>query len=125
LALLEELLRVVRVGGEILLEVRWTRLHCPMLCELIYISHFYQAWALEQDESSKRKFGSQEVMVPWKLKGVGPDKQRSVVELQRYCHVFRQGEVSELFARLPQAEVLKEWNERSNWCVLVRRRAIQ
>ncbi|TMW60725.1 hypothetical protein Poli38472_000767 [Pythium oligandrum] len=45
IALISELARIVRVGGEI----------------------FIVAWAFEQDESSKRQFEQQDVMVEWKL----------------------------------------------------------
>lgn len=44
-ALISELARLVRVGGEVLIV----------------------AWAFEQDERSKRRFEKQDVMVEWKL----------------------------------------------------------
>ena len=45
LRVLQELVRIVRVGGEIEIQV----------------------WALEQAETTRRKFESSDVMVPWKL----------------------------------------------------------
>ena len=60
-------------------------------------------------------------MVPWKLTARHRDGTQKQEEFQRYCHVFKAGELTELFHKCPGAVVEKEWFERSNWCVLVRR----
>ncbi|PRP79913.1 prolyl endopeptidase-like [Planoprotostelium fungivorum] len=47
------------------------------------------AWALEQGSESKRRFENQDVMVPWK---------KGEEEVQRFCHVFREGELEEMIS---------------------------
>ncbi|DBA02863.1 TPA: LOW QUALITY PROTEIN: hypothetical protein N0F65_006653 [Lagenidium giganteum] len=101
-----ELARIVKVGGEL----------------------FIVAWAFEQDESSKRQFDSQDVMVEWKLQEkyapaeqltthAKEDKARRWVVYQRYCHVYRQGELEELVAQVPGLRVISSAYSRSNWCL--------
>ena len=87
-AALAELLRVVKPqGGQ----------------ALVY------AWALEQGAGSRRAFATQDVLVPWALKrhfvdanaplpaGAVVDDERGVVVMQRFCHVYVQGELERLF----------------------------
>jgi hypothetical protein len=73
---------------------------------------FLQAWAQEQGEGSRRSFAAQDVFVPWCLArkfaagtdaevaaaGGVVDTARGVVVFQRYCHVYRRGELEELLA---------------------------
>jgi hypothetical protein len=67
------------------------------------------AWALEQENDSKRRFDQQDVMVPWNLqktyvdegggKEASPctvDEDRDSVVYQRYCHVYCEGELESL-----------------------------
>lgn len=89
--LFEALIRSLRVGG----------------LALVY------AWALEQGKDSRRVFESQDVFVPWCLQrqyvtstpeelaeqGAVIDDERGIVILQRYCHVYRDGELEELLER--------------------------
>ena len=70
----------------------------------------FQAWALEQGEGSRRAFATQDVLVPWCLArkfAAGSDEEvtaaggvidsaRNVVVFQRFCHVYRRGELEEL-----------------------------
>ncbi|KAI7852948.1 S-adenosyl-L-methionine-dependent methyltransferase [Circinella umbellata] len=67
---IDELLRIVRPGGKVLVFV----------------------WALEQTKFSKRNFepGQQDVFVPWMLKSTGQ-------VYNRYYHLFKKGELDELF----------------------------
>ncbi len=37
---------------------------------------------------------------------------------QRYYHVFRQGELVELFHKVPQLHIEEEFYDHENWCVL-------
>ena len=41
---------------------------------------------------------------------------------QRYYHVFRKGELSRLFSRLEGVEVLDEFYDHENWCVLTKKK---
>ncbi|EFC47941.1 predicted protein, partial [Naegleria gruberi] len=108
--LLKELVRVTRPGGEI----------------LIY------AWSYEQENSSKRKFQSQDVFVPWKLQAKylnGEDDQPSPalieeneVTIKRYCHVYRKGELDELVTtKVKGVDILDSYFDVGNWCLLLRK----
>jgi alkylated DNA repair protein alkB family protein 8 len=111
LELLRELSRLVRVGGSI----------------------YIVAWAFEQDERSKRKFDSQDVMVEWKLqeKYASNDQEQTEhahrnddkkwIVYQRYCHVYRQGELEALISQIPGLSIISSTFSRSNWCIHVAR----
>ncbi|KAF4141710.1 Methyltransferase domain [Phytophthora infestans] len=112
-ALISELARMVRIGGEVLIV----------------------AWAFEQDERSKRRFEKQDVMVEWKLQqkyakeeekedsASGShgkvDREKRWVVYERYCHVYRSGELEALVAQVHGLELQspnmahfwwKKWN---------------
>jgi hypothetical protein len=63
--------------------------------------------------------------------GVAVDEQRQSVVLQRYCHVFTQGEIEELWASLDpgtrcsigaaEVSVEETFFDAGNWCVRVRK----
>merc|ERR1719416_106811 len=42
---------------------------------------------------------------------------------QRYCHVYREGELLELLADVPELEVVESYFDTGNWCAVARRRA--
>ncbi len=44
--------------------------------------------------------------------------QQGYQTFQRYYHVFRQGELSELVRKLPRVNVREEYYDHDNWCVL-------
>lgn len=44
--------------------------------------------------------------------------QQGYQTFQRYYHVFRQGELSDLVGRLPNMSVVEEYFDHENWCVL-------
>ena len=95
-----ELFRLLRVGGRV----------------LIY------AWALEQGSESRREFPGQDVLVPWVHHirqgdiGVPTDYSDQSV-LQRYCHVFREGELEQLVTANAHARIDVSYYDTSNWCV--------
>mmetsp|Transcript_21572 Transcript_21572/g.61094 ORF Transcript_21572/g.61094 Transcript_21572/m.61094 type:complete len:327 (+) Transcript_21572:72-1052(+) len=41
---------------------------------------------------------------------------------QRYCHVYREGELVELLAQVPELEVVESYFDTGNWCAIARRR---
>ncbi|KAF4317232.1 hypothetical protein BBO99_00005569 [Phytophthora kernoviae] len=114
-----ELARLVRVGGEVLIV----------------------AWAFEQDGRSKRRFEQQDVMVEWKLqqkyaqqnensdeagdqKTVSHghvDREKRWVVYERYCHVYRSGELEALIAQVPGLKLKSVEYSRSNWCLRIER----
>ncbi|ORY94125.1 S-adenosyl-L-methionine-dependent methyltransferase [Syncephalastrum racemosum] len=87
---LKELLRITRPGGRVLVFV----------------------WALEQTKFSKRNFdpGQQDVFVPWQI------KQSETVH-HRYYHLFRKGELDELFQQL-DCEINESGYDRDNHYVI-------
>lgn len=127
LAAVKELVRVLRVGGH----------------GVIY------AWAHEQKTNSKRQFdeSKQDFMVPWNLdkrfaqpkaKEQQPDdngesstvaveeKKKAVtrsepIVVQRYCHMFKEGELEQLVAMTGNAHVEEQYYDESNWAVVLRR----
>eukprot|EP00908_Phaeocystis_cordata_P000173 Transcript_10181.p3 GENE.Transcript_10181~~Transcript_10181.p3 ORF type:complete len:303 (-),score=83.11 Transcript_10181:348-1256(-) len=123
--LLAETLRVLRPGG----------------LALVY------AWAMEQAGGrSGHTFASQDVFVPFHQRapsqggkqpaaaaaageesgaGGGAEaaaapEQQAVVH-QRYCHVYREGELRRLVESVPGASVVQEYYDTGNHCVLVRK----
>lgn len=42
--------------------------------------------------------------------------------LQRYCHVYREGELVELLGQVSEFEVVDTWFDSGNWCAVSRRR---
>ena len=123
---LREMLRVVRVGGEVLVT----------------------AWAQEQDKGSRRRFEQQDVLVPWTLpshfqegekkmlrergkQGEAKDgeeeakeeerRQASELIVHRYCHVYVEGEIEGLLTQLGQNRVVDRYYDRGNWVVLVQK----
>lgn len=117
LAAVKELVRVLRVGGR----------------GVIY------AWAHEQKASSKRQFDAskQDFMVPWNLDrrfaqprrtdaaaaSAGGDAVETAapIVVQRYCHMFKEGELEQLVATTGDAEVEDHYYDESNWAVVLRR----
>ena len=131
---LQELARIVKVGG------------------LINI----QAWAIQQEEGSKRKFAATDVFVPFNAqpkyldkidghqggsdganeaqnarKGVAQiyseayegaeyDEMKGLVVFQRYCHLYREGELEELAAAVDNIEVVTSGFESGNFFIIVK-----
>lgn len=113
---LSEMLRVVKPGARVLVT----------------------AWAMEQDETSRRTFEAQDVLVPWKL----PSKfkpseieannqanqtnqsnnqttnQDDGIECQRYCHVYTEGEIEGLLDEIGGNRVVERYYDRGNWVVI-------
>lgn len=140
---LEELSRIVKEGG------------------LINV----QAWAKEQEESSRWKFSGTDVFVPFNAQpryldkvshkpgkwgassleingdcqgsvhdGVGRmyseaydgaeyDEDKGLVVFQRYCHLYRQGELEELVAKVSTLDIIESGMESGNHFVILRVRS--
>jgi ubiquinone/menaquinone biosynthesis C-methylase UbiE len=116
---LSELLRITKLGGNILLS----------------------AWALEQDTTSRRRFESQDVLVAWNvpttyLEGhdqqneneLQPESSPLIADLsqpklcfQRYCHVYAEGELENLFQKIGKNKLIQRYYDRGNWCVIVQK----
>lgn len=115
LQVLSELQRVTRLGGSI----------------------FLQAWAQEQDEGSRHVFAEQDIFVPWKLNrrflssasntttasnGGAPEDKNELIVYNRYCHVYKEGELEDLCSCLPGLEIVESGYDKGNWFLHLRRR---
>ncbi|KAL9652092.1 hypothetical protein ABK040_015893 [Willaertia magna] len=129
--ILKELVRVTKPNGKI----------------LIY------AWSLEQELNSKRKFNSQDVLVPWKLQKkylnneeeeedkeeenkksdsgsgnenvVNKEEIGEEITFKRYCHVYKQGELDELVTKkVKGVTILESYYDYGNWCLLLQKNEI-
>jgi hypothetical protein len=88
-----------------------------------------QAWALEQEDSSRRKFHEQNVLVPWQLQqhfslpspdeggGGSASHVSQRVTYQRFCHVYCEGELEGLAKRVPGCRLIEAGYDRSNWFI--------
>lgn len=91
---------------------------------------FICAWAFEQDGSSRHCFEKSDVFVPWNISKKktkicdGEDEDDLV--LQRYCHVYRKGELEGLVATVCRhrpfdIEVVRSFYNKGNWCIEYRK----
>lgn len=91
-----------------------------------------QAWAFEQEETSKRRFERQDVFVPWHLRKMKESyttvktvetqhthEQAGIQVHQRYCHMYKRGELEELCALVPGCGVVDGGYDSGNWRVLI------
>ncbi|KAI8086020.1 S-adenosyl-L-methionine-dependent methyltransferase [Halteromyces radiatus] len=100
IAAIEELLRIVKPGGKVLVFV----------------------WALEQTKFSKRNFqpGEQDVFVPWTLakKKDEQDDGEPPKVYNRYYHLFKKGELDNLFEQISNVSIDISGYDRDNHYVI-------
>ena len=60
-------------------------------------------------------------MLARQYSGAKFDSKKNLVVFQRYCHMYRRGELEELCARVPGLRVLESSYEKGNHVVLLRR----
>ncbi len=83
---------------------------------LIYV------WALEQPADSKRVFASSDCLVPWQLRIPGKSYANDTEgTFQRYCHVYRKGELEELVENYAShlVRIESSYYDQGNWCVIL------
>jgi alkylated DNA repair protein alkB family protein 8 len=110
LKLLKELVRICKSGGKIMVV----------------------AWSFEQGEKERRKFEQQDTMVPWHFQHRFEQKEQDNLEcdnvshtdqketiVQRYCHVYKQGELEELLSHIKDIQILSSDLERGNWNITI------
>ena len=120
------------------------RLRC--IAELVRVTSLkgrvlVTAWALEQEqaEKSRRVFGAQDVAVPWVLPAASdPERQEEVkalpdekarkalqpVAVERFCHVFVEGELEALVSQLPNVQIVESYYDNANWAVVLKKIAL-
>lgn len=116
---LEELVRIIKPGGQVLVYA-WAQV-------LVYLERVLRQQ--EQEENSRRKFVAQDVFVPWTLPknfqepqpGEDSSQIPPTTTFQRYCHVYQEGEIDKLFARIPGVIIEESYYDHSNWCVRARK----
>lgn len=76
-------------------------------------------WALEQTKFSKRDFkpGQQDVLVPWMLTK-GTKDVDNVPVYNRYYHLFKEGELNELFGQVEDVVIEETGYDRDNHYVI-------
>ena len=86
--------------------------------------------------ASRESFEQQDLFVPWKYSGPGKqqEKQRKVngqkgdvtegLVFHRYYHVFQDGELVELCSQLSDVTVEKQYYDKGNWCVILRKKPV-
>lgn len=103
---IKDLFKIVRPGGKVLVFV----------------------WALEQTKFSKRNFepGQQDVFVPWKLtpkKGEPSElKEEEYPVYNRYYHLFKKGELDDLFEQIEGVVIEKSGYDRDNHYVIAQKK---
>jgi SAM-dependent methyltransferase len=133
---IEELVRIVKPGG------------------LVNV----QAWAMDQEEGSRRKFAAKDVFVPFNVqpkylqlkqtdcdrdenenelskseagksmaqlyseafKNAEYDDKKGLVVFQRYCHLYRQGELDEIANEVPGVHIEDSGFESGNYYIVFR-----
>jgi len=121
---LKELVRIVKAGGMINV----------------------QAWAMDQDDGSRHRFDAADVFVPFNAQpkyldksnsdevsnksvaeqyadaydGAEFDEKKGLVIFQRYCHLYRSGELETLVKRLDGVEIADCGFESGNYFVILR-----
>ena len=108
-----------------------------------------QAWAMDQAKDSKRRFASDDVYVPFNaqpkylqlpsekteqsdkstaqvyadaFENADYDDRKGLVVFQRYCHLYRQGELEELVDQVPQVKLLESGYETGNYFVIIEKK---
>lgn len=81
------------------------------------------AWAHEQQDTSRRQFdpNKQDFMVPWNLDRryvKEACKDTTDIVVQRFCHMFREGELSSLIKMAGNAQVETCYHDNSNWAII-------
>ena len=123
---IEELVRIVKPGG------------------LVNV----QAWARDQEEGSRRKFAANDVFVPFNaqpkylnvnqagnegtekagkstaqvyaesFQNADYDDRKGLVVFQRYCHLYRQGELDEIANEVPGVHIEDSGFESGNYFII-------
>ncbi|GAA5813296.1 hypothetical protein MFLAVUS_006771 [Mucor flavus] len=104
---IKDLFKIVKPGGRVLVFV----------------------WALEQTKFSKRNFepGQQDVFVPWKLtpkKGQteSKEKEEDFPVYNRYYHLFKKGELDDLFEQIEGVVIETSGYDRDNHYVIAQKK---
>jgi hypothetical protein len=104
-----------------------------------------QAWAMDQEEGSRRRFDATDVFVPFNCQpkyldkssdeassksvaeqyaavydGAEFDEKKGLVVFQRYCHLYRSEELAALARKVDGVEVTDSGFESGNYFIILR-----
>ncbi|EEC51757.1 predicted protein, partial [Phaeodactylum tricornutum CCAP 1055/1] len=87
-----------------------------------------QAWAMEQEQGSRRKFATNDVFVPFNAQpkylqltfNADFDERKGLVVFKRYCHMYREGEMEQLVSEVPNAQLSGSGVESGNHFVIIK-----
>lgn len=75
--------------------------------------------------TNRTQFAAQDMLVPWKLRADtanGPTTAKTQQQqFLRYYHVFEEGELEALVARVDGVQVVRSYYDQGNWCVVFER----
>ncbi|XP_062842129.1 alkylated DNA repair protein alkB homolog 8 [Trichomycterus rosablanca] len=69
--------------------------------------------------TNRTAFASQDLLVPWHLKGEAKASEKSV--FHRFYHVFQQGELESLSESVGGVKVQQSYYDQGNWCVILQK----
>ncbi|KAK9865001.1 hypothetical protein WJX84_004818 [Apatococcus fuscideae] len=116
-AMLEELLRILKPGGQAYVSV-WATLQEDPAKTLAKPKHLGAPFSNQQTEAAT---GDGLDVTPDQLQGVRFDEQKQTLVFRRYYHLFEEGELSELVSSIEAAHVAECFYDKSNWCVVMSR----
>lgn len=96
---LREIARILKIGG----------------------TAFVTAWATDQ---KKKKYSEADQMVPWTVDSRFSEEPGEETKLERFYHLFVQGEFQQLVEGVPELELIEETWEADNWNALFKRREL-
>lgn len=131
LQVLRELLRIVRPGGQILVTA-WALEQDPESRRKFESSDVFVSWNLppqiiQARRERERQQREEESAVREDTGGVdaGEAKEEPIPDqpqtFRRYCHVYREGELDELFMELGGCIIESSVWDKGNWCLIVRK----
>eukprot|EP00898_Chlorokybus_atmophyticus_P003773 jgi/Chlat1/4397/Chrsp29S04535 len=127
-AAVQELLRVVKPGGCVLLTA-WSKEQ-----EDANILAKWTPIPKKAEEDSVRSVSGQDFFVPWHVpyhrvgtqqhaEGAAISEEKEAILFKRYYHVFVRGELQSLVQQFAQhVDIVDHYYDKSNWCVIVRKR---
>ncbi|XP_011196240.1 alkylated DNA repair protein alkB homolog 8 [Zeugodacus cucurbitae] len=71
--------------------------------------------------TNRTDFMQQDVLVPWKLKGVSAVPKESPSTYLRYYHVFESGELEAMLAQVSEVKLVQSYYDQGNHCVIFER----
>uniref|UniRef100_A0A8K9WM11 tRNA (carboxymethyluridine(34)-5-O)-methyltransferase n=1 Tax=Oncorhynchus mykiss TaxID=8022 RepID=A0A8K9WM11_ONCMY len=74
--------------------------------------------------TNRTAFTSQDLLVPWHLKGGGRGGSQAPAPspvFHRYYHVFQKGELEELCVRVRGVAIQRSYHDQGNWCVILKK----